>query len=537
MSLKRALRAIWVAVLTAAVASSIALSWKKMAEVPDLATGCDPFGHLNHAREIREARARHETPRLDFRGEQVTELLTFLKQQSEPYTEKDWLYLPSPHAFMYRPASDRVINQYPPGTAQLLALFPRQGIAGLIQATLIGAGALFAAALALYFRRRNLVALTLAAILCDQIAYTIRELGLGNPSAYASILPVVFGASLLAARRGLAPAPQAGLASRPASAALTILDSSLTLAGGALLGFAVFIRPPSLLLIPAFFVISGRRDRALLALSVLVAGILPLALYQAEYAGAWFRSTYGEMDSSLPVLRTIPGYLKFYLKHADEGGRFFTHTGVAALLFAGLLRARLSPWKWVWLPSLFFFITHSIPTPYYLSPANLALTATLAAVATFASGTVRERPRRIALLLGLIWAANSLVPRSIAAVRELQAGPKPIATAADEDRFARARIPAELLARHAWVWSDLYSGSFLHYGGKTAFRIGFWVKPDVRERVSRWTQSRGEPQFLVLDGENTREVFDDWKKRGATLTSRGRVFGEEYFEVAWPAKR
>src|SRR5262245_61784800 len=94
-------------------------TWKRVSATPDLALGCDQWGHLHNLEALRVARRLHAPPRYDLTSPQSELLLAFLKAQPDPVAH--WQFVPAPHAFTYRPDTDKVINQYPPGAAYVLA--------------------------------------------------------------------------------------------------------------------------------------------------------------------------------------------------------------------------------------------------------------------------------------------------------------------------------------------------------------------------------------------------------------------------------
>lgn len=344
----------------------------------------------------------------------------------------------------------------------------------------------------------------------------IRDYTYDNPSTAACLLPLTLGClAVLAVGRESRAAPWRAFA----FAGL----------GGALLGFCVFIRPPNALLLPFFVFRTRGLARWTFVAAACVAGALPLLVYQSAHAGAWYASTYSSVDTAPPSLAVVWRTLGFYLFDPTRGGpNARVALGVLAVTAAAFGGRGVTRGLLVWLPSLLFFLTHTVAETYYLVPTFVAMAATSTWFA-FREGSAVARSRT-ALGLAL------LAPWLSGSAPDIAAGGRfePLKPSDEARQYAREGIPAELLQSRAWIWSDLYSGTFWYYAGKPAFKIAFGATRQLSEGISKWAHSRGEPQFLVRDGADMDALHEDWKRKGAIMTPRGQVFGRDYEEVRWP---
>ncbi|MGQ0828491.1 MAG: hypothetical protein ACT4ON_08865 [Bacteroidota bacterium] len=83
----------------------------------NIPTGCDEFGYMNLAKAFDKKIAFQDHAQRPY----LTELLDTLRHSSITENEIEWMVVP--HAYYVIPGSDKIINQYPPGTSYLLSLF------------------------------------------------------------------------------------------------------------------------------------------------------------------------------------------------------------------------------------------------------------------------------------------------------------------------------------------------------------------------------------------------------------------------------
>ena len=86
----------------------------------DLPSGCDEFGYLQLADRIANGVVFDSQPERAF----TPELISFLQKQGLAY--KDYAWLIAPHAYHVEKTTQKVINQYPPGTSIVLSFFEKE---------------------------------------------------------------------------------------------------------------------------------------------------------------------------------------------------------------------------------------------------------------------------------------------------------------------------------------------------------------------------------------------------------------------------
>jgi len=113
---------LWLCMLGLSLALSGRNALRRADTVPEYAHGCDRFGYLTMAREVRRAAARGSLPDFHMATPRPGVLAAHLASLGVP---RDlWYELVAPHAHHWFPSAGAVGPQYPPGTAALLALFP-----------------------------------------------------------------------------------------------------------------------------------------------------------------------------------------------------------------------------------------------------------------------------------------------------------------------------------------------------------------------------------------------------------------------------
>jgi hypothetical protein len=95
-------------------------------------------------------------------------------------------------------------------------------------------------------------------------------------------------------------------------------------------------------------------------------------------------------------------------------------------------------------------------------------------------------------------------------------------------------LPPELADSHAWVWADLLTGTLWYYHQKPAFKIQF-SDPRTRALLFKHVFDRGDRQYLVQDSERMQTYINEIAQLGGSLELRGKIEGQPYFLVHWPA--
>jgi hypothetical protein len=113
---------LWLGLLAVALSLSALRASQRAAQAEEYAVGCDAFGYLQMAQEVRRAWAARRRPDFTLETPRTRQLIDFLKSRNVPETE--WQFVVGPHAFLYFPRAGHIGPVYPPGMAYALSLFP-----------------------------------------------------------------------------------------------------------------------------------------------------------------------------------------------------------------------------------------------------------------------------------------------------------------------------------------------------------------------------------------------------------------------------
>ncbi|MDQ3134804.1 MAG: hypothetical protein M3Q76_08375, partial [Acidobacteriota bacterium] len=284
-------RGLWFGALAVALVVAAQIAAQRGAQVEEYPHGCDSFGYLRMAQEIRQAAGRGELPRFNLESEHTRLLIDLMR--SRDVSPNLWDEMIAPHAHHYFPRANHVGVQYPPGTGLLLALFPPdKAVRGLNRAIVLVFLAMGLLLLALAAAARAWVSagfVVLALYLGLDILGNMRSISF---SINAVLLPLLLSfvcmfAALRAGEREGAEGNGGGLLT---SARL------YALASGIFMGLAVLIRLPVVFLLPGLLVLWWspawraffKSTLFAFGLGVLLCGIVPLLVHQHRLAGAWY---------------------------------------------------------------------------------------------------------------------------------------------------------------------------------------------------------------------------------------------------------
>lgn len=530
----------WLALLGAALCCSALMTDRRALQTEEYAFGCDSFGYLQSAQQIRRANLR-SWPHFELEAPHSRLLIEFMQSRNVPLGK--WEEIVAPHAHHYFPKSDQIGVQYPPGTGLLLAIFPPgqalHRLDRLVISVFLATGliALILAALRQAWFSAGLVTLALQ--------FGLEILGrIGNASfsINAVLTPLLLTSVCLIWVLG----PQKDRGPR------RIVQSVGAFFGGLFFGFAVLVRLPVLLFFPGIVLLlwpsrSWANTRLIaFALGLLLGGILPLVAVQQRLVGAWYLPTYGSNDAAPPTLSGLKTNASFYLGggSGSTDNLVLVAVGVCciALLWSGwpaktqysasLTRGRLLlAALLMWVVATAYFLTHQIAIHFYPIPATFTIVLLLA-LGAFRIELTSDRVigknlstlRVIALLLVMI-APGVMVGRSVWRTYT------PAARVAWPRPFL---LPPELAEEHAWIWSDMLSGTLWYYNHKAAHKLQFTV-PETRALVFEFVFRRGEPQYLIRDSDGMQNLLDEITALGGAFENRGEVDGYPYFLIHWPA--
>jgi hypothetical protein len=549
MKFRSPLLAAWFALLALVVLCTAGRALDDASRQPEFVAGCDSFGYLSMAREVRHAWAERRLPRFALASQQSEELVRELSRSG--LSPASWDHLVGPHAYYYAPGSGRTIPQYPPGTALAVAPF-REGNA-VFSLERVDAGVTVLAALALLafcFARGSWVSagwVALAAVFAVRLPVVVGDRSF---SVEALVIPCLAGSALaaLAWERASASGPGAG----PRSSRQAVV---LAACAGAFLGLSILCRLPCALFLPGLvlpFLVLGRRGlpaAAALAGGVFVFGLLPLFVHQAALTGHFYLPTYSaEVVTLQPSGKLFLSNLSYYLGHGQGAGFNWVPAtlivSVPGALALGAIKRRrelalagaaaLATWA---IPTAYFLL-YQVQEPYYLAASTLASAVFFVTAATRleATSVVSAQPARqskfrvaaLAWTLLAVWPALSVAPTALkesALPRRSEVPPVELA------------IPPVLRNPRNWVWADYYSGTLTYFGGHAAFKLPFSTAESrsVAFSVAR-DPARGGPQFLVEDSPSMIELAREFEARGARLTLIGKVEPYPYFSVEWPTR-
>jgi hypothetical protein len=535
----------WLCLLGISILLSAWNTYQRTLKVSEYPAGCDAFGYLIMAKELRRAATNLEMPRFVLESSQSRLLIDFMKSQNVPVS--NWNEMVAPLASRYFPMADQVGVQYPPGTGLALALFPeKKSVHGLNRVVLLSFAALGVGTLVFAGIKRTWVSAGFVALAVYLGFEILGEIGNASFSINAVLAPLLLAFVFLFISCNLTSAGRPSLAWGAA------------LCSGLLLGLSTLIRVPVILLLPGCLVLVWPNVWILrvkdavtaFALGVFCGGIAPLLVHQQRIAGAWYLPTYGSGDTSSPSLdlNLLKSNLAFYF--AGPGSR---HNWGLYILFAGLaglilikpafnsVRSR-SNWKRIlvsaltlWAIPTAYFTTHIIPISYYAVPATFgtALLVTFAAFTIESSGSDPGSYTRATNFHGLRWfcLALALLP-GLVTLERVWSSPSvsPRQTAAT---YPDLIVPAELADKRAWVGSEALSGTLWYYAEKPAFKLG-WTNASTRSLAYRFAFERGEPQYIIRDRANIEELLTEVSRLGGVLETRGVIDGYPYYLIRWP---
>jgi hypothetical protein len=507
----------------------------------EFAYGCDSFGYLRMAKQVRSGFSHGERPEFKLESTQTRALIDFMKEKKVPLST--WEEVVAPHAHHYFPRSDFVGVQYPPGTALALAMFPQgEAVYGLNRVVVFIFGLLGVIALLVAIWKRTWASIALLMFAFSLGLFVLVRIGGASFSINASLVPVLLTCFLSLGALWL----NNSLRHYPA-----LLCAFLA---GLSLGFATLVRLPTFLLLPGLVILLWPGLRNLfrftslplaLVLGTAIAGVIPVLINQNDVTGAWYLSTYASVDAAAPTFERLRINLSFFLGSGpaavDNRALLYAILGFAGflILYVKSDNANSSPlgisWKRLalaaavlWALPLVYFLTHWVTAPHYMIPSVLA-TMTLMGAGAFSLELDNEIPfdrRRVAswIALVLLLAPGFVMLKRAWRVRsEL---PDPV----EARTHSPIVLPSELVDDKAWIWADLLTGSLWYYANKPAFKIQF-TDEQTRAMIFKFVHERADRQYLLQDSEQMKKYMEEITSRGGRLEPRGKVDGQPYYLV------
>jgi hypothetical protein len=535
---------VWIALLSVTLFIAARSSYSQSVGTEEFPYGCDSFGYLVMAKEIRHGFANGVWPEFKLESPQTRTLINFMQQQQLPLAQ--WDEVVAPHAHHYFPQSGYVGVQYPPGTGLALAMFDQgEAVYGLNRLVVISFALVGIAALILAVWKQAWASIGLVVLALSLGLIVLVRIGASSFSINVALVPILFTCVFALIALALKKAEREGAA------------LFCALVAGLLLGFATLARLPALLLMPGFLVLlwPGFRSFRLRSLPVAfvigiaIGGVVPVAINQHNVAGAWYLSTYASVDAAAPTLERLKFNLDYFLGEGpasvDNWSLLYALAGFAGCLLLysrgdGARTNRLGlSWRrlalavfLIWFIPICYFLTHRITAPHYMIPSIFGAIALLGlgALAIEASGI----PTRFYLRTPLTWVALVLVVMVGALTLDRVWSTRPTGpTSTRAATRAPILLPAELVDDRAWIWADLLTGTLWYYANKPAFKIQF-TDEETRAKIFRFVFERGERQYLLQDSEQMKKYIEEIEKLGGKLEMRGEVEGQPYYLVQWP---
>jgi hypothetical protein len=537
---KRLLGYAWLCILAVALGFSAFSTDRKARQVEEYPFGSDPFCYLSIAQEIRRASAAGSMPIFTIEHPHTRMLVDFLRTRPEP--PHYWNEMISPLAYHYFPVSNQVGVKCPPGAGILLSAFPEGKALHRLDKLVIG-----------LFVTVGIVVLILAGIkqawlsagfviLALQLAFEIlMRIENASFSINAMFAPMLLSGVCLAA--ALALHYRAKSSFWP--------SWTLRFLAGFCFGFAILVRLPIAFLLPGVAVLLWPRSlwrwqkSALLAFSlgVLLGGVVPIMIHQSRLTGAWYLPTYGPEDNSPPSLAAVGPNLSFYFgvgKPSEYNWALWTMAvGCAGLvLYATLNRKKILRWWRVGLGALLmwglpmsYFLTHQITGHYYPLPSLFGTVLVLALGSFMFESLHASEPSAVAGARRILATAGFLLALT-PGVMMIERTRFNYHVPTEEVWSRQLNLPAELADERAWVWADIVSGPLWYYARKPSHKVNF-SSPELRMEVYKLVLQRGEPQFIIEDGTDMKQMMDEMVRSGAALEQRGMVDGYPYFLINW----
>jgi len=534
----------WVVLLAFSFYFTLRYSRHEALRTEEYAYGCDSFGYLRSAKQIRSGFSYGERPQFKLESPQTRALIDFMKEKKVPLSA--WEEVVAPHAHHFFPRSDFVGVQYPPGTGLVLAMFPQgEAVYGLNRVVVFVFGLLGAIALLIAIWRRTWASIALLMFAFGLGLFVLARIGGASFSINASLVPVLLTCFLSLLALWLDN-------SRRQYAALLC-----AFVAGLSLGFATLVRLPTFLLLPGFVILLWPGLRNLfrlkslplaLVLGTAVAGVIPVLINQNDVAGAWYLSTYASVDAAAPTIERLRNNFPFYLGSGpaavDNRALLYAILGFAGFLIlyvtsGNSTSSRLGlSWKRLtvavavlWVLPLVYFITHWVTAPHYMIPSVVA-TVTLMGAGAFSfelGNEIRFDRRRVVSWIALVLV---LAPGLVMLKRSWRVHPE-----LPDPVIARTHspivLPSELVDDKAWIWADLLTGSLWYYANKPAFKIQF-TDEQTRAMIFRFVHERADRQYLLQDSEQMKKYMQEITNLGGRLEPRGKVDGQPYYLVVWP---
>lgn len=435
----------------------------------ELPVGCDEFGYLELAKGIAQGRPFTTPTERPF----DPELTRALRASRLPV--HSYMHMIAPHAYHLDTATNKVINQYPPGTSLLLALLPFES-AKRWSAPLFALFILMALVVAVAVRHRSFSFFEAGtAILLMYLVLRLNPLGTAflDVNSIAPTLGLLIGAGYLLERR-----PGLSLAFLGLSCVFRLPNALL-----AVPLLMVFVRPEGegTRLVSKQTALKAVKG----ALLFFVGGFWIYLAYAWILLGNPLRPTYSYIDQAFTLKGFLPNLAYYFNLHQP----WFVFHLILLTVVTVLAAVRWCRWKWVALAfgmaglNYVYYLIHNVHIAYYPYASAAVLLGLILGLTV-----PRLRPRKFAWVVP---AAAALIILSLVRYTTHKFPRQDF-----HQQFADKVKPyTDCLANYDVVWSELRSSTVEYTTGKAGFRYA-WGPESARKFIMTWLRTKGFRQAI-----------------------------------------
>jgi len=429
--------------------------------------GCDEFGYLNLSKAMDNGVTFSDHTSRPY----IEKLLDTLRSEGIDENEMAWMI--APHAYHLIPGSDKIINQYPPGTSFLLHLLPEKY--RKITFPLLTMLLLFMVPLFALYRLNNTTTTWFQPVFAILIFLFTVSAPFVTELTRVNSLALTFGI-LIAAGMLLKNFPLWSLF----LVAITINFRSAN---------ALMLIPVFLFMQPTFGKWLSFKN-VVVAAAIVIVALSPTFYYNFMITGNPAESTYSAIDQSFSI---SDQNARYYLSFEQHWLRVHLIAFTAILLFVIFKKAS---WRLMFLTMVFaavnylFFIFHTVKMDYY--PYASAMLITGIALGLFAELRVSGKFVKPVNIMILIFAIIVL------------AGGINRYKKREHISFDEAGKQYASLCNYDVVWGDLFSGTSEYVCNNNGFRYGV-SSPRARKAAMIFLNRNNYSQAILIDDNSIEE--------------------------------
>lgn len=430
--------------------------------------GCDEFGYLNLARSIRG-----ETGSMNSEKAYILPLLDTLRNSS--ITENEIAWMITPHAYHVVPETDKIINQYPPGTSLLLSIFPiqfRQLVFPFLSVFILCFITLLIK-IRLVEKSLNLFDVAFVAFIFLMMVSAPFTTELSRINSLAPTFGLLFAAGMLLSINPLAAALLIGL-----SINFRIVNALMLV--------------PILIFLPIKNILdTGNLKYNLILLIkfgvISVIATLPILIYNYIEMGNPFSITYSSNDKAYNSVAEIGNHIKYYFNLDQLWLRI--HIICIALLIFFAFSGKMNKTQLLAAVSFpiinyLFFIFHAVKVDYYPYASAFILLGFIGSILS----SIKFNEKHEMYFKGLFLSCTM----AIFIIGSIRFFTKP------HQSFEVSKSKYASLCHYDVVWGDLYSGTTEYVCNNDGFRYGT-TTPRARKIAISFLKSHNYRQAILLD--------------------------------------